>query len=257
MGELGALVVPDPHGAERRFAQVSETARQVDRSQTFLAVGHPHAFYEKAIETVSAGEFLSSLLCEPDRAHALLDIFLQFELGIAAEYAPLTPDHVNIGDDYGTQDQLAMSPDTWREFFKPRLRAIIDFYRRNVGEHVVVSHHSCGHVMPILEDLIEIGVNILHPVQSTANDLAELRRITSGRLVLAGGIDGQRILPLGTPEEVREEVFRKMALLWEDGGYLPMPEKMLGVPQENHDAMVKAIADWSREHVECRQHTLA
>ena len=65
------------------------------------------------------------------------------------------------------------------------------------------------------------------------------------RLVLCGGIDGQRVLPLGTPADVREEVARKMALLWEGGGYLPMAEKMLGVPPANREAMEQAIREWN------------
>jgi uroporphyrinogen decarboxylase len=77
-----------------------------------------------------------------------------------------------------------------------------------------------------------------------------MRRITSGRLTLAGGIDGQIVLPFGTPEEVRAEVFTKLDLLWEDGGYLPLPEKMLGVSEENERAMVEAIHEWSRLHIE-------
>jgi hypothetical protein len=71
-----------------------------------------------------------------------------------------------------------------------------------------------------------------------------MRRRTSRRLVLAGGICGQQVLPFGTPEEVREEVFTKLDLLWENGGYVPFAEKSIGVPQENLDAMQRAIEDW-------------
>ena len=189
------------------------------------------------------------MLLAPDRAHALLDKIVDFELAIAERYVALKPDHVNLSDDYGHQDRLAMSPDCWRTFFKPRLRRMIDFYRDALGPEATISLHSCGHVMPILEDLIEIGVQVLNPLQTTANDLAEARRITGGRLTLAGCIDGQRILPLGTPAEVRAEVFAKCDLLWEDGGFLPMPEKNLGVPDANIRAMELAIHDWSRIHV--------
>jgi uroporphyrinogen-III decarboxylase len=97
---------------------------------------------------------------------------------------------------------------------------------------------------------VELGIDVLHPVQTTANDLPEARRVTSGRLTLAGAIDGQRVLPFGTPEDVRREVFNKLDLLWEGGGYLPMAEKQLGVPEANLEAMADAIRDWSRRNVE-------
>ncbi len=247
--ELGRLTPPDPREGGR-LAKCREAARAMDRDEHFLAVNHPYFLYEKGFNILGPEEFLASLLAEPELAARLLDMMVDFELGIAAEYVELKPDHVNLSDDYGMQDRLAVSPELWRELFKPRIRRVVDFYRAELGEDTVISLHSCGHIMEIAEDLIEIGIQILNPIQSTANDLPELRRVTSGRLVLCGGIDGQRILPLGTPEEVRAEVFRKMDMLWEGGGYLPAPEKMLGVPGENRIAMEEAIRDWSREHVE-------
>jgi hypothetical protein len=177
-------------------------------------------------------------------------MIIDFELGIAEQYVRYGPDGVSLSDDYGHQDRLAMSPACWREFFKPRIKRVVDFYRDRLGPQIHVSLHSCGHVMPILEDLMEIGISILHPVQSTANDLAEVRRRTSGRLTLAGCICGQRVLPFGTPQDVRQEVLDKLDLLWENGGYLPMPEKTLGVSRENLDAMESAIREWSRTNVE-------
>jgi len=247
--ELERLRPPDPHDPAR-MAKLHQALAAIDRDACFVSVNHPYFLYEKGFNLLGAEEFLVSFVADPPAAHRLLDTIVDFELGIAAEYVKLRPDHVNLSDDYGMQDRLAVSPAMWREFFKPRLRRVIDFYRGALGPETVVSLHSCGHVMPILEDLIEIGVNILNPVQSTANDLREMRRITSRRLVLCGGIDGQRVLPLGTPEDVRREVLAKMDLLWESGGYLPMAEKLLAVPDANRRAMEQAIRDWGREHVE-------
>ncbi len=249
INELDRLRVPDPR-APARWTETRQKARQVNRTERFLAVNHSYFLYEKAFNLLGAEEFLAALADEQETAHCLLDRIVDFELGIAAEYVKLKPDHVNFSDDYGMQDRLAVSPETWREFFKPRLKRVMDFYYAELGPDITVSLHSCGHVMPILEDLIEIGVRILNPVQSAANDLAELRRRASRKLVLCGGIDGQRVLPLGTPEDVAGEVNRKMDLLWEDGGYLPMAEKTLGVSKENLQAMEAAIRAWSREHVE-------
>ncbi len=247
--ELDAVPQPDPF-APGRMDPVEKALVETDREQYFFGVGHPYFLYEKAINILGPEEFAVSMLAEPDKAHELLDRIMVFEMGIAEQYVRYRPDHLNLSDDYGHQDRLAMSPATWRTFFKPRLARIIGFYRERLGPELAISVHSCGNVMDILEDLCEVGVDILHPIQSTANDLRRARAITTGRLTLAGGIDGQRVLPLGTPEQVREEVFTKMHLLWENGGYLPMAEKNLGVSQENMQAMEQAIRDWSREHVE-------
>ncbi len=244
---LDELQAPDPAG---RLANAQQQMEEIDREQYFLTVSHPYLFYEKAFNILGPAEFLAALACEPEKAHRFLDMLLDFELGIAAQYVELKPDHVSTSDDYGMQDRLSVSPAMWREFFKPRLQELYNFYRNRLGNDVVLNHHSCGHVMPILPDFIELGLHTLHPLQTTANDLAEARRISSGKLVIAGAIDGQHVLPFGTPDEVRQEVFAKLDLLWEGGGYMPMPEKMLGVSAENKQAMEDAIEEWSAANVE-------
>ncbi|MFO8008851.1 MAG: uroporphyrinogen decarboxylase family protein [Candidatus Brocadiia bacterium] len=246
---LDQLQPPDPDRPDR-MEPLRELCAELDRDSCFLGVGHPYFLYEKAINILGPAEFCAAMLTAPDAAHRLLDVILEFELGIARRFCEHAPDHVTFSDDYGHQDRLAMSPDCWRRFFKPRLRRAVEFYRERLGPEAVIGLHSCGHVMPILGDLMEVGLQILHPVQSTANDLAQMRRVTSGRLTPAGCIDGQQTLPLGTPEDVRREVFAKLDLLWEGGGYLPMPEKVHGVPKENIAAMEGAIRDWSRRNVE-------
>ncbi|HOK05298.1 MAG TPA: uroporphyrinogen decarboxylase family protein, partial [Victivallales bacterium] len=223
---------------------------KIDREKFFISVNHPYFLYEKAFNILGAEEFLYLLAANEDIANNLLDIIFDFELGIAEEYVKLKPDHINTSDDYGMQDRLVISPEMWRKYFKPRLKNIYDFYKTELGDSIVISHHSCGHVMPILEDLIEIGVKILNPLQTTANDLIAAERICRHRLVVAGAIDGQNILPFGSPEEVRKEVFTKLEIFWHNGGYLPMPEKILGVPDENLTAMENAIREWSKLYVE-------
>ncbi len=246
---IDELQPPDPD-APGRMDKVAEKAESVDRESHFFSLGHPYFLYEKAINIVGPDQLGICMLAAPAKAHQLLDTILDFELGIAARYVEFGPDSIGFSDDYGHQDRLAMSPECWRTFFKPRLRRASQFYRERLGPEVRTNLHSCGHVTPILPDLVELGLATVHPVQSTANDLAEARRLTSGTLTLAGCIDGQRILPLGGPEDVREEVRRKLDLLWENGGYLPMPEKTHGVPPENIRAMEEAIREWSRRNVE-------
>jgi uroporphyrinogen decarboxylase len=243
------LATPDPR-EPRRMAPISDVAARIDREQSFLSVGHPYFLYEKAINILGPEQFGVAMLAAPAAAHRLLDTILDFELAIAEQYLAFGIDHVTFSDDYGHQDRLAMSPECWREFVKPRLARAVAFYRERLGSEAVIGLHSCGHVMPILQDLMEVGLDILHPVQSRANDLQRMRRITSGSMTLAGGIDGQHVLPLGDASDVREEVFRKMDMLWEGGGYLPMAEKTHGVPPENVAAMQEAIRDWSRANVE-------
>jgi hypothetical protein len=245
---MDAMTVPD-FPAMDGFSRLDAQIAGIDRDAKLLCVMHPYFLYEKSLNLLGGEELLTALALKPDTMHAFLDKVMEAELRVAAAFAAYAPDCVTTMDDYGMQDRMVVSPEMWREFFKPRLKLLIDFYRQHVGSHVIVEHHSCGHVMPILEDFIDIGVNILNPIQSTSNDLAEMRRRTSRKLVLAGGICGQRVLPFGTPEEVRLEVFTKLDMLWEDGGYVPFAEKTVGVPQANLDAMTTAIEAWERERL--------
>jgi hypothetical protein len=245
---LDALTVPD-FPALDGFERVRRHAAGTDRGEQLLAVMHPYFLYEKSLNLLGAETLMLALAGEPDQAQAFLDRVMDAEMRVARAYIRLRPDCVITMDDYGMQDRLVVSPDMWRVFFKPRLRQLIDLYRVELGDHVIFEHHSCGHVMPILEDFIEVGVHILNPIQSACNDLAEMRRRTSKRLVLAGGICGQRVLPFGTVEDVRREVFNKLDLLWEDGGYVPFAEKTLGVPRANLEAVGQGVEDWQREHL--------
>ncbi len=254
--EVDRITPPDPT-APGLMRPLEDLVERLDRDRYFLSVTHPYFLYEKAIDILGPEEFGVAMLAAPARAHELLDIIMEFELGIARQYLRFKPDEAGINDDFGHQDRLAMSPECWRLFFKPRLKEMVDFYREHLGPDTPIFLHSCGHVMPILRDLMDVGITILHPVQSTANDLPELRRITSGRMTLAGGICGQKILPLGSPEQVREETLRKLDMLWENGGYLPGPEKTHGVAEENLEAMREAIRDWSRRNVETAARGLA
>lgn len=247
--EVEDIPRPDPDRPDR-LDDFKETARKLDREKYVLGCVHRYFLYEKVINILGPEEFGAAMLLAPEKAHRALDIIMEFELGIAERFCEVGVDSVCFCDDYGHQDRLAMSPECWREFFKPRLKKAVGFYRDRLGLQVVVSLHCCGHVMPILEDFVEVGLDIIDPVQTTANDHAEMRARTSGTLALCGGIDGQQLLPFAEPEEVRRTVFEKLDLLWENGGYFPAAEKRVGVPPENFEAMDRAIRDWSRSNVQ-------
>ena len=142
---------------------LKEAVAAIDRSRYNLSVNHPYLLYEKAFNLLGPEEFLSSLATEPEAAEALLDKILAWELRVAEEYVQLRPEHIQTYDDYGMQDRLAVSPEMWRRYFKPRLGKLLAFYRDALGPNIVIGHHSCGHVLPIIEDFIELGVTILDP----------------------------------------------------------------------------------------------
>jgi len=140
---------------------------------------------------------------------------LLFEI---AEYA----DVVVMGDDLSHQGGLTYSPDLYRKLLKPRHKRITDFLKRHAGKAKIL-YHCCGAAEPLLRDLIEIGVDAINPVQVSAKGMGDTRKLKAlyGRdLTFWGGIDTQRVLPFGSPEEVKTEVRRRIEDLAPGGGFV-------------------------------------
>ena len=160
-------------------------------------------------------------------------------------------DVVAIGDDYGMQDRMLMSPETWREKIKPRHKHFIESFK-NKFSHTYMFHHTCGSVTPIVEDLIDNGVDILNPIQPTAKGMepSELKSKFGRRITFHGGIDVQKLLPNAEPRRIREEVLRIMEILSEDGGYIVAPSHNIQAetPTENIISFYDAVMEFKQMH---------
>jgi len=158
-------------------------------------------------------------------------------------------DIIKIGDDLGSQDRLLMSPAMYRQVLKPIHADYIAFIRERTKARVFF--HTDGDVFDLVDDFIEIGVDILNPVQTSAgrmSNLPELKRRYGSRLTFCGAIDTHRVLPSGTPGEVRREVHRVLDIMAPGGGYLVASVHTIldDVPPENIVAMVDAVEDYRR-----------
>jgi len=132
-------------------------------------------------------------------------------------------DVAQVTDDYGSQTGPLIGMETFREFYKPHLKRFIDLCKEF---NILVFHHDDGAMRPFLPDLVEMGIDILNPVQWTCPgmELEPLKRDFGKRVCFHGGVENQRILPFGTPEEVRAEVRHCIDVLASDGtGYILAP----------------------------------
>ena len=141
-----------------------------------------------------------------------------------------------------------MSTDMYREWLKPRLAKVIAAAKR-IKPDILISYHSCGYITPFIDDLIEIGVDILNPVQPECMDFAEIHEEFGSRISFNGTLGTQTLFPHGTPDEVRAEVFKNLSIAGDKGGLFCCPTHMLEpeVPWENIEAYVEAIRDFSAE----------
>lgn len=154
-------------------------------------------------------------------------------------------DAIGFSEDYGTETSLMMSPETWRRFIKPRLARLCERVKKG-GKLFYL--HSCGHVTPLIPDFIEVGVDMLQPLQPEAMDIFAVKREFGRDLCLFGGISTQGTLPFGTTDDVRREVSACLDVMAAGGGYVMAPAKaiMAGVPVENARALIDLFISQNR-----------
>jgi len=189
-------------------------------------------------------QMMIDLVTNPDLAEAILDIPYQYHLTAAKKLVEMGVDMIWVGDDVGAQHTMLMSPATWRRFLKPRLADFIATIK-GINPQLKVAYHSDGFIWPIIPELIEIGVDVLNPIQPASMDPAELKKKFGKHLCFWGTIDEQHTLPFGSPEEVAHEVRERLRTVGADGGLIigPTHHVQLDTPMENFWAMVQTILE--------------
>jgi len=188
---------------------------------------------------------------DPDLVKTMMDKIIELKveywdraLGAAGEYV----DVVFEGDDVAGQDKLLISPKTYRDIIKPRHKELFQSIKK-FAPHVKIQFHTCGAIRPLIPDLIEIGVDVLNPVQisATGMDPFELKKEFGKDLAFwGGGIDTQNIFSTGTPEQVRDDVRRNIDALAPGGGFVfnTIHNTQSDVPPENFMAMWETLQEY-------------
>lgn len=245
LGTIANYPYPDPHdpGQVRGILpRIEELRRTTDCA---LVLYLPSAFIHKTQYLRGFEDWFVDVARDRALIAALFDAVLEQSMALAGDILAVAGhlvDVVNTSDDIGGQHGLLISPDAYRELIKPRQRAYFEFIRARTTAPILF--HSCGSVADIIDDLIEIGVEAINPVQTRAQGMQaeRLAHDFGDRICFWGGVDSQQTLPFGTPEEVQAEVTRCVRSLGRRGGYVLaavhniQPE----VPPENIIAMFDA-----------------
>jgi len=239
-------------GDPTRIAHVRERARQLAEENQYAILATPWLLFpfERAYAMQGMETFLMNMARDPDFARALMEriaMYCKQLMGRFLEELGDNIDIIKIGDDLGTQESLMISPKMYREILKPIHADFISYIKDRTNAKVLF--HSDGDVAPLIDDFIEIGVDILNPIQTSAgsmSDLPSLKKQYGNNIVFCGGIDTHRILPFGSPAEVRQEVKRVIDILGPGGGCMigPVHTVMNDVPPENVLAMVDAVEEF-------------
>jgi uroporphyrinogen decarboxylase len=188
---------------------------------------------------------LMDFISDPDLATVLLNRITELRCGQAELYARAGVDILRLGDDVSGQQDMLMSVPLWRTWLKPRLARVIESARR-IKPDILIFYHSDGNCTDIVPELIEIGVDILNPVQPECMDSVELKKQFGDRLAFWGTIGTQTTMPFGTPEDVKAVVKERVATVGKGGGLLLAPTHILEpeVPWENVLAFFEAIEEY-------------
>ena len=235
-----------------RVAHVADDARRLAVQNKYAIMATPWLLFpfERAHAMQGMEAFLLNMAMYPDFARALLEKIAGYCKVLMGRFLNELGDNVDIikiGDDLGTQENLMISPQMYRDLLMPIHADFIDFIKARTSAKIFF--HSCGDVFPLIEDFIDIGVDILNPIQTSSgkmSDLAALKKRFGRNIVFCGGIDSHRILPYGSVEEVRQEVHRVIDLLGAGGGTMigAVHTVMDDVPPENVLAMVDAVEEF-------------
>lgn len=196
-------------------------------------------------------DFLVDMCVDVDLARLLIDRVTEVEMALWSLYLDAVGPFVHVvqrASDLGTQSSLMISPDLYRTFIKPAEKKVFDLIRRK-APGARVWFHSCGAVRPLIGDFIELGVEILNPVQPLAAGMesAGLKRDYGSSLSFHGGIDLQKAM-VGTFEDVRAEVRRRVSAMGPGGGYILSPANHLqkDTPPENVLELYRFAAEYGR-----------
>ena len=244
-GELDAWPFPDVTPAYRFEGVPARIASlQGEGYSVWGAVGH---IFETAWYIRSMERLFHDWAFNPAFAERLLDEITDRRLYMATKYAEAGVDGISTGDDVGTQRGMMMSPDMWRRWLKPRWARVIAA-AKEAKPDVMVFYHSDGDISSIIPELIEIGIDVLNPVQPECLDPARVKLEYGDRLAFWGTISIQRTMPFGTPDEVRQEVKHRVETVGKGGGLLLAPTHVLEpeVPWENIVALFEAIEEYGK-----------
>ena len=198
-------------------------------------------------------DWMMAHILYPEYIEEVFELQTQTMLKNLEIYRQAVGDRIQIvwisGTDFGTQNGEFINPKTFRQLYKPYYKRINDWVHQNTSWKTF--YHCCGSVVNLLDDFVEMGLDILNPVQISAKgmDPKMLKEKYGDKLVFwGGGVDTQKTLPFGTPQQVRQQVMERLEILSKDGGYVfnPIHNVVGGTPVENLIEMYQAVKDFNR-----------
>ncbi len=254
----GLDLAPPPfdHLSEKGFwktlrREVTELKKLTDKALVFSS---SVSFFQFGTSLKPMDKVLVYMIRHPQKFEKFLDVLLEFQLTslfLSLKSLDNLIDVITIGDDYGENKGPIFSPRLFRKFFKPRLEEVCDYIKKK--SNVKIFLHSCGSITPLIPDLIEVGIDILNPVQINAKNMDPkfLKENYGDDLTFwGGGVDTRNVLPIKSPNDVKKHVKELLEIFAPGGGYVwnTIHNILPDVPPQNIVAMFEAIEEFNKEY---------
>lgn len=238
LDDLATYTPPDPD-APGRLQQLEVL---VARFRGKRAIGvHLHDSLSYPSYLLGMDKLLMDLYLDPDLVRAVIDLSVDHTLRMITRAAAMGADFILFGDDYASTTGPLMSPKQFEEYFLPGLRTVVQAAKQS-GLRVI--KHTCGRVTPLLDMIVDTGINALHPLDAAAGmDMAAVKAAYGDRIAVCGGMNCGEVLSDWTPEQVEQEVRRRLAELMPGGRYILCSSNSIhsSVKPENYRAMIDAL----------------
>ncbi len=231
---------PDPTKAEDVFKQTRDVIEKYGKEKWIIG-SCQCSLFEAAWYLRGLEDFMMDLAMDEEYIEAYLDHLMQYPLTMGLKFIELGVDMVWLGDDIAMQTGMMISPSIWRKYFKPRMAKMFAAFKQS-NPNIKLCYHSCGNLEAVVEDFIEIGLDVLNPIQPMAINPAEFKQKYGKQLTMYGTLDVQKIMPFGTADEVRAEVKQLIETCAPGGGFILSPAHHIqsDTSVENIDAFYEA-----------------
>jgi uroporphyrinogen decarboxylase len=232
---------PTPKVDMESLEEARMDIERIKREKQKMTVSYAGSLYEWSKDIRGEEVFFMDLHDNPEIIRALIEKVAGFTLTLASKLQEAGLDILSFYDDFGAQDRLQIDPVQWRKYVKPGWKKIWEKVRKN-NPNTIIFLHSCGCIEEVIPDLIEIGLDVLHPIQPETMDVYKIAENYQKDLAIWGTISSQRTIPFGTPGEIEAEIKDRVKKIGKKGGFIISPANIMGpeVPIKNIKAFHKA-----------------
>lgn len=220
MKKLDSYRTPNPNN-EEEYKITKEVVKKYGKDYAIVGCAGSTVFeaswYLRGME-----QFLIDLVKNQDFVNALMDKILEYNLIASKKLVEIGVDILNLGDDVGMQTNMLISPQLYRKYIKPRYAKIIEECKK-INPNLKVAYHTDGYVEPVIQDFIEIGIDILHPIQPESMKPGEIKKKYGSKLSFWGTVDVQYVMQFGKTKEVINEVKERIKTVAPRGGFILCP----------------------------------